>query len=108
MAKYFGKIGFAEQVENDPVNSPGVFTEEIVEREYYGDWIRVSRQLQGTDHLNDNINISNQLSIVSDPYAMSHFFSIRYATYSGVKWKVTNVDPEYPRLTLSLGGVYNG
>lgn len=103
MAKYFGKIGFAEPTET----APSVYDDVIVEREYYGDMTRVTRQLQGTDHLNDNINISNELSIVSDPYAMNHFFSIRYATYAGVKWKVTNVEVEYPRLRLSLGGVYN-
>lgn len=104
MAKYFGRIGFAETVETEQ----SVHTEQITEREYYGDLTRITRQLQNTETLNDNINISNQLSIVSDPYAMEHFFSIRYATYSGAKWKVTNVEVEYPRLILSLGGVYNG
>ena len=104
MAKYFGRIGFAETVETEQ----SVHTEQITEREYYGDLTRIARQLQNTETLNDNINISNQLSIVSDPYAMSHFFNIRYATYAGAKWKVTNVEVEYPRLILSLGGVYNG
>lgn len=104
MAKYFGRIGFAETVETEQ----SVYTEQITEREYYGDLTRITRQLQNTETLNDNINISNQLSIVSDPYAMSHFFNIRYATYAGAKWKVTNVEVEYPRLILSLGGVYNG
>lgn len=104
MAKYFGKIGFAEQVET----APSVYDEQIVEREYYGDMTRITRQLQNSQHLNDDLNISNQLSIVSDPYAMNHFFSIRYVTYCGAKWKVNNVEVEYPRLLLSLGGVYNG
>lgn len=104
MAKYFGKIGFAEQVET----ASSVYEEQIVEREYYGDMTRITRQLQNSQHLNDDLNISNQLSIVSDPYAMNHFFSIRYVTYCGAKWKVNNVEVEYPRLLLSLGGVYNG
>lgn len=104
MAKYFGKIGFFETVET----APSVYEEQIVEREYYGDMTRVTRQLQNSEHLNDDLNISNQLSIVADPYAMNHFFSIRYVEYCGAKWKVNNVDVEYPRLLLSLGGVYNG
>ena len=104
MAKYFGKIGFAETVET----APSVHTETIIERDYYGNMTRITRQLQNSQHLNDDLNISNQLSIVSDPYAMDHFFNIRYATYCGAKWKVTNVEVEYPRLLLSLGGVYNG
>ena len=33
MAKWFGKIGYAETVET----APGVWVEHIVEREYYGD-----------------------------------------------------------------------
>lgn len=104
MAKYFGRIGFAETVET----AQSVYTEQIVEREYYGDLTRVSRQLQGSENLNDNLNIANQLSIVSDPYALNNFFSIRYVVYAGAKWKVNNVEVEYPRLILSLGGVYNG
>jgi hypothetical protein len=27
--------------------------------------------------------------------------------YMGTKWKVSNVEVKYPRLILSLGGVYN-
>lgn len=104
MAKYFGKIGFVETVET----APSVHEPITTEREYYGDWLRNSKQFQNSQHLNDDLNISNQLSIVSDPYAMEHFFSIRYVTYCGAKWKVNNVDVEYPRLLLSLGGVYNG
>lgn len=104
MAKYFGKIGFADTEES----APSVYSDTITEREYYGDMTRNTRQLQGSEYLNDNLNISNQLSIVSDPYALSHFHNIRYATYSGCKWKVTNVEVEFPRLILSLGGVYNG
>lgn len=104
MAKYFGEIGFAETVET----APSVYEETITERQYYGDLTRITRQLQGSEHLNDNLNISNELSIVSDPYAMEHFFNIRYVVYAGTKWKVSNVEVQFPRLILSLGGVYNG
>lgn len=106
MAKWFGKVGYADTIES-PVNS-GIWIETVTEREYYGDFIRNIRKLQSTDSLNDNINISNQISILSDPFAMQNFHTIRYATYMGTKWKVTSVDVQYPRLILELGGVYNG
>lgn len=103
MAKWFGKIGFGVTSET----KPGVWTESITLREYYGDLIRNTRRLQSGDQVNDDINVSNEISIISDPYANEHFYAIRYVEFAGAKWKVTNVDVQYPRLILTLGGVYN-
>ena len=103
MAKWFGKIGYATTAET----APGVWEESITVREYYGDIIRNSRRLQSGDKVNDDLNISNQLSIVSDPYANENFHTMRYAEFMGAKWKVTDVEVQYPRLLLTLGGVYN-
>lgn len=108
MAKWFGKIGFnVGTVEADPENRPSVYTEDIKEREYYGDLIRNTRRLQTTDKVNDDIEISNELSIVADPYAMENFHMMRYAEFMGAKWKISSVEVQYPRLLLTLGGVYN-
>ena len=63
MPKYYGTIGFVETRET----APDVWTEEITEREYSGDVLRIQRRWQGSDHLNDNLTISNRLSILSDP-----------------------------------------
>ena len=104
MAKWYGEIGFAETVET----KPGVWVEQITSRNYYGDTVRNSRRLQSANQLNDNINISNQISIVADPYANNNFHSMRYAEFMGTKWKVTNVEVQYPRLILTIGGIYNG
>ena len=103
MAKWFGKIGYATTAET----APGVWEESITVREYYGDIIRNSRRLQSGDKVNDDLNISNQLSIVSDPYGNENFHAMRYAEFMGAKWKVTDVEVQYPRLLLTLGGVYN-
>lgn len=103
MAKYCGKIGFAVCAET----VPGVWTEQITERTYYGDLKRNTRKLQSSGNVNDNINISNEISIVADPFAYENFHSIRYATFMGTKWKVSSVDVQSPRLILSLGEVYN-
>lgn len=104
MAKWYGTIGFAEMVET----TPGVHEEQITERKYYGDLNRNTRRLQTADQLNDNITISNELSIVADPYVEHNFHSIRYVEFMGTKWKATNVEVVYPRLIMTLGGVYNG
>lgn len=104
MAKWFGKIGYAVTSET----RPGIWEEVIVERNYYGDMTRNSRRLQAVSQVNDDININNELSIISDPYAMNSFHAMRYAEFMGTKWKITNVEVQYPRLILSLGGLYNG
>lgn len=103
MPKYYGTIGFVKTRET----APDVWTGEITEREYSGDVLRIQRRWQGSEHLNDDLTISNRLSILSDPYAYNNFQSIRYATWMGAKWKVTSVEVAYPRLLLDLGGVYN-
>ena len=104
MAKWYGAIGYAETVET----SPGVHKEVIAERNYYGDVIRNTRRLQSADQINDNINVSNEISIVADPFANQNFHSMRYVEYMGTRWKVQSIEVSYPRLILSVGGVYNG
>ena len=104
MAKWYGVIGYAETLET----KPGVWEDRITERNYYGDVIRNSRRLQTTNQLNDNITVSNEISIVADPYANQNFHAMRYVEFMGTKWKIDNVAVQYPRLILSLGGVYNG
>ena len=103
MAKWFGVIGYAETVET----APGVWEEKITERSYYGEVIRNNRRLQSTEHLNDDVNVSNEISILADPYAINNFHSMRYVEFMGARWKVSNIGVQYHRLTLSLGGIYN-
>ena len=104
MAKWAGKIGFATQTET----KPGVWEDVIEERSYKGDQLQNSFQHQPTDQLNDNISIVNKLSIVADMHAFAHANMMRYATYMGVRWKITKVEVSRPRLILTLGGEYNG
>ena len=105
MAKWYGTIGYAETVEQ-PENS-GIWVETITERSYYGDVIRNSRRLESAGQVNDNVFVSNQISIVADPFANQNFHAMRYAEFMGTKWKITNVEVQYPRLLLTLGVKYN-
>lgn len=104
MAGFHGRIGYAQSVES----APGVYTDEISERGYYGDVIREARQYNTTDQLNDNLVLSNRFSIVADDFASENFSTMRYVVHLGVYWKITNVEVQRPRLILSVGGVYNG
>ena len=104
MAKYYGVIGYAETVET----APGVYEEQITERNYYGELVRNTRRLQTSDQVNDDINIANEISIIADPFATQNFHAMRYVEFMGAKWKITNVEVRYPRLILTIGGLYNG
>lgn len=103
MAKWFGEIGYLVTTET----SPGVWEEQIIKRNYYGEIRKNTRRFETSDKVNDDINISNVISIVADPFAYDNYHNMRYVTFRGVKWKVTNIEEAFPRLTLTVGGVYN-
>lgn len=104
MAKFYGPIGYAVTEET----APGVWDEKITERMYYGELVRNTRKLQSADQLNDNINVANEISILADPFASENFHFMKYVRFMGAKWKISSVEVQYPRLRLTIGGVYNG
>ena len=103
MAKFCGLIGYAVTKETEP----GIWEEQIVEVEYFGDVIRNSRRFSGSAKVNDDINISNQISIIADPFANNNFHAMKYVVFMGAKWKISEVTVQYPRLVLTIGGLYN-
>lgn len=106
MAKFRGMIGYS----TGPVETaPDVWADGIVERKYSGDVVRNTRQLRDGEKVNDDISVSNSISIVADAYARDHFHNMRFIEWAGTLWKVSDVDATVrPRLLLRLGGVYNG
>lgn len=104
MAKYYGKIGYEILTEV----RPSVFLPRWQERDVVGDVINLSRRFDLGSNVNGEMTVSSTISIIADPFAINHFRDIRYVVYMGAKWKVSNVVIEYPRLNLTLGGVYNG
>ena len=103
MAKFCGVIGYAVTKETEP----GIWEEQIVEAEYFGDVIRNTRRINAPGKVNDDISISNQISIIADPFANNNFHAMKYVVFMGAKWKVSEVTVEYPRLILFIGGLYN-
>lgn len=100
--KWFGEVGYAVEVDE----GDGVYRNDIVTRNYYGDILRNSKQDASNQQINNNFRINNQISVVSDPFLMENFHKIVYVTFMGTKWKVASVDVQYPRLILSIGDVY--
>lgn len=104
MAKFYGSVGFVTQQET----SPGIATLIAVEQNYYGDELKVARRWEKTDSLNDDLNVAITISIVADRFAYDNISAIRYVSWMGTRWCVTSVEPQRPRLLLTIGGVYNG
>lgn len=101
--KYYGSIGYSITSEV----RPGVWMPENVEKEYYGDVLRFASRSDTPNKVNDDITLQNQISIVADPFTYQNFHFMKYVTYMGAKWRITNVEVQQPRLVLSVGGIYN-
>nr|DAE42472.1 MAG TPA: hypothetical protein [Caudoviricetes sp.] len=104
MSKWFGKIGYAIQKESEP----GIWEDEIVERDYYGDLLTDNRKRQSNNNVLDEITLSNMISIIADPFAYNNCSCMAYAEIMGARWKISEVEVKPPRLNLTIGGVYNG
>ena len=104
MSKFYGKIGFVSTEET----APGIWTERIKERNYYGETLRTTKQASTDNKRNEDITIFNELSILADPYAMNNFSRMRYIEFMGTLWEVNGVEVKFPRLIITTGGIYNG
>lgn len=104
MPKCSGVIGYALAGETQP----GVWTEDITEKVYYGDIVRDNRRVVDQGEINGNINISNNISVVSNKFMLDNLAFMRYISFANSKWKIDSVDIRPPRIIITLGGLYNG
>jgi hypothetical protein len=102
--RFYGEVGYGESTET----SPGVWDDNVSEMAYRGDVIRDTRRLEAGATLNDDLIVSNSISIVADEFAFAHYFEIKYVKWQGILWTVSAVEVRPPRLILTLGKVYNG
>lgn len=102
--KFYGRVGYAANSET----SQDVWEDSIIERMYVGDVLSNNRRANNGESVNDNLDISNRISVVADAFAYEHFFNMKYVEWMGTLWKIQSVEVQRPRLILSLGGVYNG
>lgn len=105
MTRFYGKIGFSVTKET----RPGIFKETYIEKMYKGFVTRNTRRWDQSEYLNDNININNDISIIADGFAISHFGVMRYVKWMNQTFEITSatLDTDVHRITLSIGGVFN-
>lgn len=104
MAKFSGKIGYAIQVES----KPGVWTNQIVEKSYRGDFVLKQQRWETTEAVNNNLTLDNSVSIIADPYAYTNLGFMKYIIIGGKKWKISSLTINRPRIVIQIGGIYNG
>lgn len=97
-------IGFI----NTDKTAPGVWSPKVTERHYRGDVLTNTRKFESSDKINEDLVVSNQISIVADSYILENMQYIRYVRWNKLLWKVTSIDISHPRIRLTLGGIYNG
>ena len=100
--KWYGQLGYRECVEVEP----GIWEDQITEVNKFGDVLRNYSSNQQGSKINDDITVSNQISIIADPQLLESFHKIIYITFGGAKWRVSNVEVRYPRLIVTLGSLY--
>lgn len=97
-------IGFAVPTET----SLGIWSDSIIARKYYGDITRKGYRWDNTSNLNNDIKVTNTISIVADKFANDNFHAMKWVEFGNARWSVSSVEVDYPRLNITLGGVYNG
>lgn len=105
MAKFYGKFGFSITVEVER----GEWVEQIEEKEMYGDVIKSNYSQSDDTSINQGIQFNKTISVIFNDYLSKNLSHLRYVEYKGIKLNVKSVDDsQYPRLNLTLGGIYNG
>ena len=61
--RYYGNVGYAIPSET----GLDIIEDTIIERSYYGDVLKNNRRWEKGEGVNDNLNISNRISIVAYP-----------------------------------------
>lgn len=107
MARFCGIVGF--EIEQAEV-APGIWEPTgIEERQYFGNIPKNNRKWSSVSNsTNDDLTLSNRISIVCDNYMLNNWPAIKYVKLNGVCWKVDSAEIARPRIILTLGGVWNG
>ena len=106
MNKTYSVIGFVKEMEV-PEGS-GIYRKTTIERSYYMDILRSTRQMQNSSSVNGELTISNQFSVIADSYLLDNTYAMTYLVYRNSKWKITSVELQYPRIILNVGGLFIG
>lgn len=104
MAKFSGLVGYVTQSET----SPGVWSSVENSITMRGDIIRQSSNSQNDDKVNSDISLNHRVSLVGDAYSFGNYYNIRWIEIDGLKWEISSVEIQRPRIIVALGGIWNG
>lgn len=100
-------LGFVKSVQS--TTSPGVWTTEAAEEPYKSDILSYNKQYDSGEKVNDDVQFRNRYSIVmKDKKSIGDYANIKYVKIGQTKLKVTALEYLYPRIILTVGGVYIG
>ncbi len=109
MPKWSGVIGYALVGETQP----GVWTEGITDKKYYGDIVNDNRKFDSgnavyssNNQMNEDLSISNKISVVSNSFMLENLSFMKYITFMKSKWRISSVDIQPPRIIITIGGMY--
>lgn len=104
--RWAGTIGFTSYAPSTDPARVGICDRSIKEYPCYGD-IYKNRKITGsTIGVVEGVQMNMNISIIADQFVTENYCDAVYLTYMGQKWKITDVTPEYPRLTFAIGGRY--
>lgn len=102
--KYSGKIGFSMQVET----SPGVWDDQITERDYIGDVIQRTERLDAEGVILPRYRVTTSISVLSDGVLKERYSDARYVSLHGINWVIASIIHKFPRMEIYLAEEYNG
>lgn len=104
MTKVSCIAGYAKQEEVEP----GIFEDVITERRIRGDLLGDVQRRNAAITINDEITITNRLSVIADKYINDNMNALVYVKLDGVYWKVSSIENQRPRLLIYFGGMWHG
>ena len=103
MAKYSGRIGYTSIVETEP----GLYEEKISYTKCCGSVLSKRLSDVSINEINHELQMRNRLSIIAKDSMFNGVQNIACAEYAGTFWTVTDAEIVYPRIILTLGGIYH-
>jgi hypothetical protein len=104
MSRFAGLVGYVTQEET----SPGVWSPVNDSKMMRGDIIRQGLTSSDNGKVNGDISLNHRVSLMGDKYAFDNCYYIKWVEINSLKWEVTSVELQRPRIILTLGGLWNG
>lgn len=67
---------------------------------------KINSDSTSQNKINSDFTLQNKISIMPPKTLWENYMYIRYCTINGIKWEVSNVTLQYPRMELVIGGLW--